>query len=52
MEVVYKVAALEEPPLHFPLGKEVVNVVKAKTAGLLEVTEKYKSWNEGVERSA
>ena len=52
MAVVYKLAALEDPPLHFPLGEDAVNVVKAKTAGLLEVTEKYKSWNEGVERSA
>ena len=48
MEVVYKVAALEEPPLHFPLGKEVVNVVKAKTAALVADAEKYESWNEGL----
>ena len=48
MEVIYKLATLEEPPLHFPLGKDAVNTVRAKTAALLADTEKYESWNEGL----
>ena len=51
MEVVYKLAALDDPPLHFPLGKDAVGVVRAKTGALLADTEKYESWNEGLERS-
>ncbi|EJF55608.1 NAD(P)-binding protein [Dichomitus squalens] len=51
MEVVYKLAALEKPPLHFPLGKDAVGIVRSKTQSLLEDTEKYEPWNEGLERS-
>ena len=47
MAVVYKLAALEDPPLHFPLSKDVVNAVKAKTAAIVADAEKYESWNEG-----
>ncbi|EJF55823.1 NAD(P)-binding protein [Dichomitus squalens] len=52
MEVVYKLATLEDPPLHFPLGKDAVDLVRKKTATLLADTEKYESWNEGLEKSA
>ena len=52
MEVVYKLAALEDPPLHFPLGKDAVGAVRAKTSALLSDAEKYESWSEGLENSA
>ncbi|TBU54818.1 hypothetical protein BD310DRAFT_934928 [Dichomitus squalens] len=41
MEVVYKLSTLEKPPLHFPFGKDAVNLVRAKTVALLADTEKY-----------
>ena len=52
MEVVYKLANLQDPPLHFPLGSNAVGMAKSKAAALLADTEKYESWNEGLERSA
>ena len=52
METVYKLTSLEQPPLYFPLGKEAVAAVKAKTTAVLEDTNKYESWSEGLERDA
>ena len=52
MEVIYKLAALEEPPLHLPLGKDVVYAFKAKNTSMLADAKKYESWKEGLERSA
>ena len=51
MEAVYKLASLEQPPLHFPLGKDSIEAVRTKTAALLEDTSKYESWSEAVAKS-
>ena len=50
MEVVYKLAALQDPPLHFPLGSNAVALTKAKAAALRKDAEQYESWNEGLDR--
>ena len=51
MEAVYKLAGLEQPPLHFPLGKDSIEAAKTKSAALLEDTAKYESWSEAVTTS-
>lgn len=43
MEAVYKLASLEDPPLHFPLSKMTLETYKAKGTLLLETAEKYAS---------
>ncbi|KAI0681637.1 NAD(P)-binding protein [Cerioporus squamosus] len=50
MEVVYKLAALENPPLHFPLGKDAIEVVRKATAARLADAEKYESWSDNLEK--
>ncbi|KZT71191.1 NAD(P)-binding protein [Daedalea quercina L-15889] len=45
-EVMCKIAALEDPPLHFPLGRDTVHVAKKKLAGLLENAEAFASWSD------
>lgn len=35
MEVVYKLAPLSDPPLHFPLGKDSVSVIRTKAAAIV-----------------
>ena len=52
METVYKLAALEQPPLHFQLGKDAVGAARAKTSAFLADTDKYESWSEGLVRDA
>ena len=51
MEAVYKLASVEQPPLHFLLRKDVVSIVRTKTSAILADTEKYKLWSEGLEMS-
>ncbi|KAM5536905.1 hypothetical protein V8D89_009452 [Ganoderma adspersum] len=52
METVYRLAALEQPPLHFPLGKDAVGITRTKTSAVLADTDKYESWSEGLDKSA
>ncbi|KAM5540843.1 hypothetical protein V8D89_005487 [Ganoderma adspersum] len=52
METVYKLASLEEPPLHFPVGKDSIGAVREKTAALVRDMDKYESWSEAVAKSA
>ena len=52
METVYKLAGLEQPPLHFQLGKDAVGAARAKTSAFLADTDKYESWSEGLVRDA
>ncbi len=51
MEVLYKLAALEDPPLHFPLGKDAVEVVRKATTARVADAEKYASWSDNLEKS-
>lgn len=48
VEVIYKVAALPDPPLNFPLGKDAVGAAKARIAAEQEVAEKWASWSDNL----
>ncbi|PIL35018.1 hypothetical protein GSI_02805 [Ganoderma sinense ZZ0214-1] len=52
METMYKLAALKQPPLHFPLGKDAVGITRTKTSAVLTDTDKHESWSEGLDKSA
>lgn len=45
---IYELAGLDNPPLRLPLGKDVVNSVKAQIASLTETVDKYESWSENL----
>ncbi|KAH9894798.1 NAD(P)-binding protein [Cubamyces lactineus] len=47
---IYKIAALTDPPLHFPLGEDAIAMMQAKSAGIKQVIEGYSSWSEGLQR--
>ncbi|TFK83920.1 NAD-P-binding protein [Polyporus arcularius HHB13444] len=49
VEVIYKVAALQDPPLHFVLGKDAIGATRAKIADLSGSMDKYEAWSEGLE---
>ncbi|KAI0741673.1 NAD(P)-binding protein [Daedaleopsis nitida] len=51
MEAVYRLASLEDPPLHFPLTKYSLEGYKAKAAQLREAAEKYASWSENLDKT-
>ncbi|EMD37837.1 hypothetical protein CERSUDRAFT_154754 [Gelatoporia subvermispora B] len=51
VDAFYRLASLAEPPLHFPIGKDAIEVVKRKIEGLLADTNAYASWSEGLEIS-
>ncbi|KAI8986257.1 NAD-P-binding protein [Trametes punicea] len=46
VEAFYKMAALSEPPLHFPLGKDAIALVRKKVSELTATMEAYESWSE------
>ncbi|KAH9929315.1 NAD-P-binding protein [Amylocystis lapponica] len=46
----YKLVALPDPPLHLPLGKDSLALIKRKTTNLLADVEKYESWSDDIER--
>ena len=48
VEIIYRVAALADPPLHFPLGKDAVGAAKAKIAAEQEAMEKWASWSDNL----
>ncbi|KAH9840864.1 uncharacterized protein C8Q71DRAFT_741872 [Rhodofomes roseus] len=48
VKLVYRLAALEDPPLHFPLGKDTIGALKKNTAELLAGAEKFASWSENL----
>ncbi|KAI0073378.1 NAD(P)-binding protein [Panus rudis PR-1116 ss-1] len=41
---IYEVAYMTDPPLRLPVGADAVATIKAKSAHLAEVAEKYGSW--------
>ncbi|KAI0821793.1 NAD-P-binding protein [Trametes gibbosa] len=47
---IYRLSELPDPPLRLMLGKESVVIAKHKAASLLEDTEKYASWSDGLDR--
>ncbi|KZT04633.1 NAD(P)-binding protein [Laetiporus sulphureus 93-53] len=46
---IYALAAMAEPPLHVPLGKDAVKVVKAKAETLAQCAEDCAPWSERLE---
>lgn len=46
--LIYKLAELENPPLHLPLGPEAVETLRNKGQGLIDIAEEYASWSETV----
>ncbi|KAI0738906.1 NAD(P)-binding protein [Daedaleopsis nitida] len=51
MQAIYKLASVEDPPMHFPLGKSAVEIYKTKAAQLLEEAEKYASWSDDLDKA-
>ncbi|OCH92091.1 hypothetical protein OBBRIDRAFT_824919 [Obba rivulosa] len=49
VEIFYRLADLPEPPLHFPIGKNAIELVRRKSVNLLKDTDAYASWSEGLE---
>ncbi|PCH34688.1 NAD(P)-binding protein [Wolfiporia cocos MD-104 SS10] len=49
VDVIYKVADLDDPPVHFPLGRDSVDVAKKKVESLLADVDKYATWSDGTE---
>ncbi|KAI0328382.1 NAD(P)-binding protein [Cubamyces sp. BRFM 1775] len=47
-EAFYKIAALPDPPLHFPLGEDAVAQIQAKLDEFGGVLKEYRSWSEGL----
>ena len=46
--LIYKIAALESPPLRMPLGPDAIEVLRNKGRGLVDAAETYAAWSETV----
>ncbi|KAH9843762.1 uncharacterized protein C8Q71DRAFT_12792 [Rhodofomes roseus] len=46
VEILYKIAALPDPPLFLPLGKDAIALAKAKYAQMVESTAAVTSWSD------
>ena len=46
--LIYKLAALESPPLRVPLGPDAVEVLRSKGQSLVDAAEEYAAWSETV----
>ncbi|OJT03868.1 hypothetical protein TRAPUB_5459 [Trametes pubescens] len=44
-EAFYKIALVDDPPLHFPIGEKAIFFTKKKAESLLANTAKYESWS-------
>jgi len=49
VEAMYRLAALPDPPLHLPLGKDAVQIARSKIAILDADTTAYESWSNGLD---
>ena len=47
-EAIYKIAALPDPPLHFPLGEDALAEMQTKFDEFGKVLKEYRSWSEGL----
>ena len=52
VEVLYKIASLPDPPLHFVLGDTAILYVRKKLADLAADTDKYESWSQGLRKDS
>jgi len=48
-EVIYRIAELPDPPMHFPLGKDSVQGVRKKGQEMVAEADLYGAWSEGLE---
>ncbi|OSC98198.1 NAD-P-binding protein [Trametes coccinea BRFM310] len=51
VETFYRIAALPDPPLHFPVGEDAVSAVKQKIAQLEKALQEYGSWSVGLQEA-
>ena len=51
VEVFYRLAFVQDPPLHFVVGRDAIAAVKKKSGELIEMAGRYESWSEGLEAS-
>lgn len=50
VKALYRLSELPSPPLRLVLGKDVLEMCRAKAAALLKDVEEYASWSEGLDR--
>ncbi|KAI0738900.1 hypothetical protein C8Q80DRAFT_217044 [Daedaleopsis nitida] len=50
-ETVHKLASLEDPPMHFPLGKDAMGIYRGKATQILGAVDKYALWSDEFEKS-
>ena len=48
-EAVYQIAGVPNPPLHFVLGKDAIEVTRKKIATLVAEIDAYEAASEGLE---
>ena len=49
-EAVCQIAGVPNPPLHFVLGKDAIEMARKKIAELKASLDLYESWSEGLDR--
>ncbi|KAI0775583.1 NAD-P-binding protein [Trametes elegans] len=49
VELFYRVAALPNPPLHFPVGVDAVALINKKLDAMKDIMHRYGSWSEGLD---
>ncbi len=45
---IVEFAKLPDPPLHFPLGKDAIAMMRGKIRALVEEIDKYELWSDGL----
>lgn len=48
MQKIYEIENLSEPPFRFPIGADAIDVIKKEVKSIMEDTEKYEGWSEGL----
>ena len=49
MQMCYKVADLEDPPLRLVIGRDAVSAVREKIKKMTQMVDQYESWSKGLE---
>jgi len=49
MSIIYRLAQLPDPPLQFPLGKDVIEIARGGLANYGAILDQYGPWSDGVE---
>ena len=48
VEKVYELAALENPPIRFPVGKDMIVAIREEVARFTDAVETFESWSEDI----